>query len=375
MSLFWILFSFFVILFSYFGDESRTNNRKLSRLSKLLLLVTLSVVLSICGSPYVDHDGYRSLFYYIEKLDFGGKSIEDLFIGKSEGTISPIENGFYLLTSLIYKIGFSHVGYFFILGFITNYFIIKVFYRFKYPVISFLLYLTSNYFYQEFNLVRQMLAVSIILYSISFIENKQWKHYVFYLTIAFLIHQSAVLAIIFLPFCFIDNLGRVWNQIKWVLIPLYFISFLVALKIVNPDFSVLVMGLDFYEGYITNEDGAGIDKVNVNWIYNFLIVLCFLSYKGEQNKYVYTLFFIIGCIILNISVAAHNFGRIALFFGIIYPAFAPDMLGSRNLFKQKILSTLLLVLLTAYHARMLLGIILTGNHLVGTKIESLLLFR
>ena len=364
MSYFWLFFSSFVILFAFLGDDSITKNRIISRFSRIGLLISLSIVLSLCGSPYVDHESYRDFFYHIEKLDFGGKNFIDFFIGKSEGSLSPIENGFYLLTTLIYKVGFSHIGYFFALGFITNYFVIKVYYKFKYPVIAFLLYLTSNYFFQEFNLVRQMLAVSILIYSISFIEEKRWKQYVLFLLIAFLIHQSAVIGFLFLPFCFIDNVGSVWKLVKWALMPLYLMSLLVALKIVSLDLSIFVL-MDLYEGYLTNEAAAGIEKVNINWIYNFLIVLCLFFYKGEPSKYIYALFFI----------SAHNLGRIALNFAFLYPAFAPDMLGSRSLFRNRMVNLSFLALLTAYHARILIVTIITGNHLVGTKVEDLFFFR
>lgn len=64
--------------------------------------------------------------------------------------------------------------------------------RYLYPHLSFLL-VFGAYFVPLVNLIRQGLALAIFIFSIKFIEKREFWHYLFWISIASLFHKSAVL--------------------------------------------------------------------------------------------------------------------------------------------------------------------------------------
>ena len=374
MSFFWFVFPLFVVLFAYFGDEAKTRNKRVSLCSRVLLLLLLSGVLATCGSVFTDNKLYADFYYYFSKTKgVESSSIAEFFLEKTEGIESPVENGFALLMWVIGKLHFSHIGFFFIIGAITNYFIIKAFYRFRYPTIIFLTYILSVQFQQEFNLVRQMMAVAILFYSLKLLEEHDWKKYLLTTVIAFTIHQSAIIALLFIPLFFVKNYDKVWKVLRIVFSVLLGFSLLVALKMIPFDISSLTLLLDMYEGYLSNDDSIGAGVISINYLYNFVVILTLCLYKANDGKLIYILYMVLGCIINNLSIQTPNLNRLALFFSIAYLALTPMLLGNR-LFEKKIVSNVALTMFTAFNIIIIIYFIVSCNNLIGTKIDSIFNF-
>ena len=92
-----------------------------------------------------DHLNYKYLYLSSEyyKL-FGFKEMlqlhyENLFIEKTN-----IEIGFQFLNTLFNKLGFSFVGFLFIIALITNGLLVKFIYRYDYPVFSILILIATS---------------------------------------------------------------------------------------------------------------------------------------------------------------------------------------------------------------------------------------
>lgn len=375
MSFFWFIFPLLVFFFAYFGDESKTKNQEVSKYSRVLLWLTLSTVLATCGSVYTDHATYHDFYYYFSKtrgIEFS--NVGELFLVKNPGLDSPVENGFAFLVWIIGKLGFSHIGFFFIIGGITNLFIIKAFYRFRYPAIVFLLYILSVHYQQEFNLIRQMMVVAVAFYSLKYIEESNWKKYLLFLIVAFLFHQTSIILLTFLPLCFVKDYSKFWKTAKIVLSVLFAFSVLVALRKIPFDLTWITMYFDLYAGYVSNEDQIGVGDQSINLLYNFIVLLTLLLYKKENSRLIYVIFMILGCIISNVAVQTPNLNRIALYFSIAYVPLVPSLLGDGYLFKKKSTSKLSLGLYVLFSCSVILKFIFVGNNIIGSKIENIFNF-
>ncbi len=374
--MFWLLFASCSIFFAFFGKIELVKNPVVAKISRVCLVATLSVVLATCGSVFTDHDYYVSAFIKIsriETLPIDGPF--DFFFNKYEGTASPLEKGFVLLYRLISNLGFSEIGFFFIIGFITNLLVISTFYRFKYPVIAVIVYITSTYFAQEFNLVRQCLAISIIFYALKYLEEKRWKKYLLFVLVAFTIHQSSLLGLLLLPFCFINDSPKALSYIKLVFLPFYLFSLLVATKRIDFDLSLIGGAIGVYEGYLGNDDNVGVGERSVDIVFNFMAVVCFLFYKRNHGKYIYAMCLFLGAILTNLTTQTPNLLRLALYFSFAYCVFVPHMLGNLSILKNKMVGFFSLALLTTYHILLIVNWMVNGTNIIGTKIDSLIMFK
>ena len=372
MSFFWFVFPLFVVIFAYLGDETKTKNKLVSQLSRIFLLFTISIVLATCGSVYTDHEAYKNFYYWFTKTEgVDVSNIGEFFFSKTEASVSPLENGFAYLVWLIGKLNLTHIGFFFIIGAITNIFIIKSLYRFQYPVLVFLLYIMSVHFQQELNLIRQMLAVALVFYSLRYIEKCEWRKFLLLIIISFMFHQTSVIALPFLSLCFVKNSRNLWKIAKPVLMCLFVFSILVALRKLVFDLSSITMYFDIYEGYMDNEDRIGVGEQKIKPLYNLIVLLTLLRYKQENGKLIYIVFMVIGCVLNNLSIQAPNLSRIALYFTFAYIPMVPYLLGNCHLLKNRKVSSLCLYLYAAFYVSLLIKFILYGNHILGSKIENL----
>ncbi|MDK0613773.1 EpsG family protein [Clostridium perfringens] len=112
----------------------------------------------------------------------------------------------YILSVRLLKLVFGEYSqiFFIISSFIILYFIYKICVeRVEYYELGVFLFITLYFYYSSLNLVRQWIAVSIILYSYKYIFQKNLKRYLIAVLIAILIHNTAIVAI---PLYFLINL-------------------------------------------------------------------------------------------------------------------------------------------------------------------------
>lgn len=170
------------------------------------------------------------------------------------------------------------------------------------------------------NLVRQMLAVSIFLYALKFFEEKKLIKYIVFVLIAALIHFSSIFLLLLLVF-YKKNL-KPENKTITIVFFLWLISIIVSFW-GDINLSWLNAG-GVYSKYITNEGLIG-SVATFNVFFNFFTLIYFLFYR-KLNLDIYSIIFVIGCIVLNISVSFNNLLRFSYFFTPIYCAFVPTML-------------------------------------------------
>lgn len=130
-----------------------------------------------------DHLGY--LFSYIE-----GSVGEDL----------KMEPLFRWISKICYDLNIHPIIYFAIWAFIQITFFLLAFKneRYLFPLLITFLFFNSSFTFWM-NGIRQALAMCIWLYSITFIVEKKFWHYIIWGIIAFLFHRSALILFVFYP--------------------------------------------------------------------------------------------------------------------------------------------------------------------------------
>lgn len=342
-----LLYIIIIFVIAFLGDSKVTKNY--SFLFKLLLVIAFSIPAIVVGDKTTDHYTYSMTYRYISNLpniDIDG--FFDFFWGKVEDQ----ELGFVYLERMLSLMGVSETGFFVVLAFITNSFFVASFFRADYPLITCLLFLTSLQFFQEPNLVRQLLSISIVFFALRYVIEKDWKHYLFFLVLAFMIHHSSILCIMFLPLCFNIDIHKYLN---WGLFAFWSFSLLVALGIKEFDLSTIdiLIGIsDDYDAYLSSSDRVGVGSIKIDYIYNIILIISFIFYKNRPESNVYYYFLVIGGILANLSVAMPNIYRLGLYFSIACSVILPSIMNTAMDNKKiKVPMQFLTAILAIYYLR------------------------
>ncbi len=142
-----------------------------------------------------DLTAYQEMYYYIGSLSWDNLCSRLHFFSTAELAIGMgIESGYVLFNWLVYSLGFSYHGFLVICALITiapvGWFIKKYS---KNPSLSFLVYVSTNLFFYNFGILRQSLAISILLCAVTFILKRQLLVSLLFVLLAFTFHRAAIL--------------------------------------------------------------------------------------------------------------------------------------------------------------------------------------
>ena len=259
--------------------------------NKNALLVLSCIVLAFIA-------GIRDIYYWPDAFvyawsfmnytpDITDYSISDKPYGYSE-------KGFYFL-AVIVKTIFDNVTVFmlFISG-LTFYFLYKDLKEFSiFPLVGLCAYIARFYLGRNFIQIRAGLAYAILMLSIKYIFEKDWKRYFLIVFIAWLFHRSCIIAI---PLYFICN----WIHVKkWHVLLALGISFLIGIfgqgfvhSIVEDNASDLNIGTRYVDagGEKIQLEGLGMRNPMI-YVQSFiLIAYTFLEKRlAPVNKYYHIL--------------------------------------------------------------------------------------
>ena len=111
----------------------------------------------------------------------------------------PTEVGFNVLARVIYFLcGFeNYVLIFAIFAFATIYFFMKAMYeQSKWFTMSIVMFMLLGYYFQSLSTVRYYLALSIALYSVKYVINRDWPRFVLVTLLGSLFHKSLLLILL-----------------------------------------------------------------------------------------------------------------------------------------------------------------------------------
>lgn len=172
----------------------------------------------------------------------------------------------------------------------------------KYPVMSTLLFFTTNVYFISMNMIRQCIATMIFIFAIPLIKNKKCVPYFILTGIAFTMHTSAIL---YFPMYFLLN-KKLDKKISIGLIIVF-----VILGNFGADLLInVLLKTDYFKNYFAWYLSSDYNTGDFNVI-SFIIALCiyvFLLYinkKAKNNKNYNILFWCQTIVLCILSLSSH----------------------------------------------------------------------
>jgi transmembrane protein EpsG len=353
----WLLFSLIAILLAYLGDPSNAITKN-NKLFQALLSIWLAWFVSFGGGAMQDQANYMSFYNSLAHNDLLGLGeMLKFHLNALTEARSDTEIGYVFMNILFNKIGFSYIGFSFFFSIIANNLLVSFIYRFRYPVLIILVYITTTYFTQQANLVRQMMAISIFLFSTKYILEKNIFKYLVAIFVASLFHVSSL---ILLPAYFIINR----NYPKFILLIIW--AFSLVINVLDTQFEFLKniesWGVYYYSLSLSKDMRVSMD-IGIEWKLN-VVLFIFLAFKNTNWKkdiiylMVLNLFFI-GVVLQNLRVVSYWLFRVSLYFTVVYVILVPVIVN--NLANTKVAKFInfrmvgkyLILLIIMYHSYLL----------------------
>ena len=204
------------------------------------------------------------------------------------------EKGFYLLQVLVRTITDNYTIFFLVVSALSFYFLYKDFKQYSiFPLVGLCVYISRFLFGRHFMQIRAGLAYAILMLSIKYIFEKDWKRYFLIVFIAWLFHRSCIMAI---PLYFVCN----WVKVKkWHVYLALVVSFLIGIfgqgfvhSIVEDNATDLNIGIRYTDagGEKLQLEGLGMRNPMIYFQCFILLSYTLLEERlAPLNKYYYIL--------------------------------------------------------------------------------------
>lgn len=244
---------------------NRSRNKKLC-LGLIILMLVLISGLRVDSTLYSDEWNYRHAFQGYTNISFNAL---DLNILK--------EPGFTLLNYFIAQITDNSQVLIFLCACITNLSFVLFLYRYSNEfTFSLFLYVTGGTYFSSMNVIRQYLAIAIILFGFKYLLTQDLKRFTPFVLIAFLFHKSAVIAFIFY-FLINSSLISKHKLISFLFIIFIFLNFNNLLNLLsNSGYG------NYVESFSATGYGVGIIRIAF-WALLYLVILLFQKAKDINS--------------------------------------------------------------------------------------------
>lgn len=223
---------------------------------------------------------------------------------------------FVLLRNFSKFLGLNYNFFLLFLSFVFNFIIYKLFISYsKYPTFSFLIYLCTFYYWHNFTIIRNFIAIVIFWISLKYIIERKLILYILLITLACFFHKTAV---ILYPFYFLLNNQFTKKSLSLLLVfalvvnPLTFIIFKA-----NISFLGLSERLNRYSHIV--EHGNPYELLELLILVFILLFYLKNSTKRENvilNLNIFALFIFIAFYRFAIFLRVLDYFRLGVFIGI-----------------------------------------------------------
>ena len=294
---------------------------------KKLIVVVISymTVLGVCRDVTVGTDfmGYESDFTIITSLKSGTR----LFHGFEIGYI-------YMIT--LFK-RFSHDYPLFIsLWFIPCIVgIVKFVYDHKVNwAFAFFCYFTMGFYFMSFNIMRQLMVISVCMMYMPFLYRKKYLLYAILIIItAFLFHKSEMLFLIFIPLHYFTERKNkpIYKNILYVAIIISFLVFYIGNVVIKTFFATVTMMIfdsQHYANYILNENDRSGNSTSL--LFTVLGLVLVYVKSPDKDKFL-TYAFVLSIVLFNIFNTFSLYGtRVAIPFQVFGIVLIPKMIFDKD---------------------------------------------
>ena len=344
------IYIFEFLLISLFGIlyKVKVFNKKIFLFSSFFIMALL---LALRGDKVgEDTLHYLNIFYLSDNVSWknifsGFDAVYDV----TYGVPLSVESGYLALNKIVHFFTINGQCILAVVGFITCGLFGKFIYdNFKNVFFPTYIYMCESLYMNSFNLIRQILAISIAIQSFGLIKEKKYIQAVLVLFIAFLFHKTAVLLIVLFPLFIVKRKKRMVTYVALAMI---------VVNLVLPVIAYIVSAIvPRYSSYFTtNYWSANIGGIIFLWLIE--IFICLGLYLKGVNKIevfisismtiLYLGFELIG---LNLTI----FSRIALVFSPFLMFLFPEGMMLFNnkgrLIYQSIIMIILPILFFSYAA-------------------------
>lgn len=208
-------------------------------------------------------------------------------------------------------------------------------YAFLYTIFIFLITMYAK----SFNLMRQFIAISIIIYSTSFFKRKEYKKTILLYIMAILFHYSSIVCLLIYVLIYITEMEKSKQNRNFLLIALIgcciiFVVFIDKIMLLLPNKYEMYMNSE----YAINSFSISSFTKKLFWLVISLVLLG--RSKKDKNEYAenlqVTTLLLIDIVLYFLSVKVTTFGRLGNYF--LYIAYFYLIPKISKLFKQKVLS-------------------------------------
>ncbi|WP_318515050.1 EpsG family protein [Photobacterium leiognathi] len=278
------------------GNIKNINQRALCIFALFLAYVTISIISGFRVNSGADFENYK---YYYQVIQLSDYSV----------IYEPL---FYMVFKLSPSFNFA----LFIIALTTN--ILLFFYSVKSVRMSFfffLLLILSDVFLAQFNIIRQTLAFSFLLFFVRNFEEGKIRNSIIFSLLAVFSHYGAIFFIIG---CFFIRLVKI-KQINYIIISIIMMlfSFFGLMDLFGPIIIDIMPGKYVaYSGYFS----SGKFEFSLRYFIEYLLILSVYYYSGRKNNFSLSII-IVGFIILFMAMSFPIMYRLAyyfVFFKIVY---------------------------------------------------------
>lgn len=212
--------------------------------------------------------------------------------------------------------------------------------------ISTYIFMCESIYMNSFNLMRQLLALSIGIQCYTFLKKNNYRKSILLILIAFLFHKSAIVLFVLIPLFWIKNNKK---AIKYVVFFSVLINFSIPII-----YKILYKFIPLYAFYLKNNYWqTSIDGRILLWFIE--IIICFFIIKNNINDK--ESFIITSCTIIHIALQFMGlnivmFERLSLYFSIflifLFPYFSRYIKGNYKIIYKLFIMAILTILFFNY---------------------------
>ncbi len=266
---------------------------------------------------------YQEMYYYIGSLSWDNMwsrlhliSTADLAIGMG------IESGYVIFNWIVCYLGFSYHGFLVISALLTIVPVGIFIYRYSLnPALSFLIYISTNLYFYNFGILRQSLAVSILICAVPFLLKKRLIPSVCFILLAFTFHRVAVLWIPLSLVIYYPLNGKMFS-----LLCVTALGILGVFAVSGTSFLSPLLTLLGKSHYMTNEFAANNMIILLFLLAGFLCVLCDISNLTKNLLYNLLIWGLLVCLYFEAICTFTPLARALPLVLIFIPILLPNML-------------------------------------------------
>ena len=254
--------------------------------------------------------------------------------GKINGTWGEI--GYIYLNKFVTLFTSDYSVIFLLTSIIFIYFTFKAIYEQSDNIsFSIMLLVLMGYYFCFMNGIRQMLAASILIYSIKFIKEKKLKKFLIFVLMATMLHTSSLL---FIPLYFISSLEINYKIIAVITFMFYALSNIISSLLLK------IIGLTKYSWYLDSTYKA--ERTGfIMILINFMILVFALIFNKDKKNDIYIKiqwFAVLSMAFIGKIPVAH---RLLWVFGLPGIILIPNIISSRNSKRERFVLTLIISIL------------------------------